>query len=611
MRRRRAAGIGEPMGYLLAMAAVLAVSLPAQAQEEGQEGQDQAQRADQAAPEQKGFVAAVNETLAPVDGFVADWVVSPLATIFFFDVVFWDTSDDAIRSRARSAGMSAEDADALVAADTDARATLCTESGMSSKKCHDVLSGVSVPVIVLWLVVGALFFTLRYRFINLRAFVHAIHVTRGKYDDEDDPGEVSHFQALSSALSATVGLGNIAGVAVAVFAGGPGAVFWMVMAGFLGMSSKFTECTLGQIYRQVDPSGRVSGGPMQYLGRGLAELKKGPLGKGLAVIFALMCCGGSFGGGNMFQANQSAKLVVGQTLEAMNVESVAVKDFAMLLYGIILAILVGVVIIGGIKRIGAVAGYIVPVMCVVYVLAGIVVLAVNAGEIPSAFGKIVGEAFTPEAGFGGMLGVLVQGFRRAAFSNEAGIGSASIAHSAAATDEPVREGIVALLEPFIDTIVICTMTGLVLVITDAYEQVGADGTPLGDVEMTKYAFDSVIPGFSWVLTPAAFFFAFSTMLSWSYYGERCWTYLFGTSSRMSTIYRVIFLVFAVLGTILNIDNVITFSDLMVLGMAFPNILGLYFLSNKVGDALNDYWGRFKSGAMEPEAAVSSAEGRKK
>jgi AGCS family alanine or glycine:cation symporter len=515
-------------------------------------------------------------------------------------VVFWDTSDDAIRGRAEDAGLGPEEVDAILATDAaEARSAVCSETSLTTSQCKDVVSGISLPIIVLWLVLGATFFTLRYRFINLRAFVHAIHVTRGRYDDEGDVGEVSHFQALSSALSATVGLGNIAGVAVAVFAGGPGAVFWMVVAGFLGMSSKFTECTLGQLYRQVDPTGRVSGGPMQYLSRGLAELKHGTLGKVLAVMFAIMCCGGSLGGGNMFQANQSAKIVVGQTLTAFGVESVAVKDFSMLLYGIVLAFLVGIVIIGGIKRIGAVAGYIVPVMCLVYVVAGLIVLGVNITAIPSAFGRIVGEAFTPEAGFGGLLGVLVQGFRRAAFSNEAGIGSASIAHSAAATDEPVREGIVSLLEPFIDTIVICTMTGLVLVITDAYLQVGPDGAPLGDVEMTRFAFDSVIPGFSWVLAPAVFFFAFSTMLSWSYYGERCWTYLFGTGARTSTVYRVIFLVFVVLGTILDIENVITFSDLMVLAMAFPNILGLLFLSKKVADALDDYWGRFKSGAMQP------------
>ena len=283
-----------------------------------------------------------------------------MATVFFFDVIFWDTSDDAIRGRALDAGMDEAEVSALLAADADARLGLCQSGERSAGECTDIVSGISFPAIVLWLVLGATFFTLRYRFINLRAFTHAIRVTQGKFDNPDDPGEVSHFQALSSALSATVGLGNIAGVAVAVFAGGPGAVFWMVMAGFLGMSSKFTECTLGQLYRQVDPSGRVSGGPMQYLKRGLAEIGQGTLGKVLAVMFAIMCVGGSFGGGNMFQANQSAKIVVGQTLGAMGVESIAVRDFSMLLYGILLAVLVGIVIIGGIKRIGMVAGYVVP-----------------------------------------------------------------------------------------------------------------------------------------------------------------------------------------------------------------------------------------------------------
>jgi len=590
------------------MTLVLATAMPAQ----GQEPESSApEETDQETDQETGFIAGINASLEGVDGWVGEWIISPMAAVLFWDVVFWDTSDAAIEGRAVSAGLSEAEAQAIVSAgDEGATACAATEK-LSAGECQDVLSGLQLPIIVLWLVLGAVFFTFRYGFINIRAFFHAIQVTRGKFDNPDDPGEVSHFQALSSALSATVGLGNIAGVAVAVAAGGPGAVFWMVCAGFFGMSSKFTECTLGQLYRQVDPSGRVSGGPMQYLKRGLAELRGGvfkPLGKGLAVLFAIMCIGGSFGGGNMFQANQSAKLVVGQLLGAFEVESPAIADFSMLVYGVILAALVGVVIIGGIQRIGAVAGYVVPVMCVVYVGAGMLVLAVNIDQVPSAFGRIIGEAFTPQAGLGGLLGVLVQGFRRAAFSNEAGVGSASIAHSAAATDEPVREGIVALLEPFIDTIVICTMTGLVLVITDAYLQVGADGELLGDVEMTRYAFDSVIPGFSWVLAPAVFFFAFSTMLSWSYYGERCWTYPFGTSQRSSTVYRVIFVVFAVFGTILNIDNVIAISDLMILGMALPNILGLFFLSNKVGAALTDYWNRYKSGEMAKDAASGAEAG---
>ncbi len=444
---------------------------------------------------------------------------------------------------------------------------------------------VQVPLIVAWLVFGAIFFTLRMNFINLRGFRHAIHVTMGRYDDPNDPGEVSHFQALSAALSATVGLGNIAGVALAVAAGGPGAIFWMVVAGFLGMSSKFTECTLGQMYRKVDAAGRVLGGPMRYLRIGLEERGMGGLGRVLSVLFAVMCIGGSLGGGNMFQANQSYQAVA---------ELVPLLADNAWLYGVVLAFLVGLVIIGGIKSIGAAASRIVPLMCGIYLLAGFWILIVHAADIPRAFGVIVREAFTPEAGMGGMIGVLMTGFRRAAFSNEAGIGSASIAHSAAATDEPVREGIVALLEPFIDTIVVCTMTGLVVVITGAYVNPVSDG-----VLMTSQAFGSVLDWFPVVLSIAVFLFAFSTMISWSYYGERCWTFLFGEGS--SNVYRVIFLLFVFFGSVFKLGNVLDFSDLMVLGMAFPNIFGLLILSGKVRRALDDYWQRYRSGAFDEAA----------
>lgn len=445
--------------------------------------------------------------------------------------------------------------------------------------------GITLPLVVAWLVLGAIFFTLRMQFINIRGFGHAIQVTMGKFDDEHQPGEISHFQALSSALSATVGLGNIAGVAIAVSTGGPGAIFWMIMAGFLGMSSKFVECTLGQMYRIVDTKGNVRGGPMEYLPRGLEELGVGRLGKVLGFVFVLMCIGGSFGGGNMFQANQSYQAVA---------DAIPwFKDHAVV-YGLILAALVGVVIIGGVKRIGAAASLIVPAMCGIYVLAGLYILLVNAGQVPTAIAQIVGEAFTPEAGMGGFVGVLVTGFQRAAFSNEAGVGSASIAHSAAATDEPVREGIVALLEPFIDTIVVCTMTGLVVVITGAYKSGAGDG-----VLMTSAAFGSVIDWFPILLTVAVVLFAFSTMISWSYYGERCFTRLFGPNSSM--VYRVIFLAFVVFGSVFELGNVLGFSDLMILGMAFPNILGLVLLSGKVRAALDNYWGRFKSGEMQPKS----------
>ncbi len=480
--------------------------------------------------------------LKSVDAGFGAMVVAPIAKVLFFDLIFWDND-------------SAED--------------------------------LQLPFIVFWLIAGAVFFTLRFGFVNIRAFKHAWIVTTGRYDDPDDPGEVTHFQALSSALSATVGLGNIAGVAVAVAVGGPGAVFWMIVAGFLGMSSKFTECTLGQMYREVGEDGQILGGPMRYLQYGLDQLGLPRLGRVLAVMFAIMCIGGSFGGGNMFQANQSYAQVA-------DVLPFFAGGWGALAYGLILAFLVGVVIIGGIRRIGQVAGFIVPVMCGIYLVAGLFIILTNFDRVGTALGKIVGEAFTPEAGFGGALGVLVTGFRRAAFSNEAGVGSASIAHSAAATDEPVREGIVALLEPFIDTILVCTMTGLVVVITGAYEGGGHEG-----VLMTSKAFATVLPWFPNVLSLAVFLFAFSTMISWSYYGERCWAFLFG--AQFSMAYRVLFLGFVVLGSVLKLGNVIDFSDLMILGMSFPNILGAVLLSGKVRDALMSYWSRYKSGEMQPRS----------
>ncbi len=445
-----------------------------------------------------------------------------------------------------------------------------------------------LPAVVVWLVLGAVFFTLRMGFINLRGLGHAVRVTAGTYDNADDPGEISHFQALSSALSATVGLGNIAGVAVAVGLGGPGAIFWMVVAGFLGMSSKFAECTLGQMYRVVDPdTQKVSGGPMRYLSAGLAELGIGGLGKVLAGVFAVMCIGGSLGGGNMFQANQSYAAVA---------EVVPLFADRAWLYGILLAGFVGLVIIGGIRSIGKVAGVIVPVMCGVYVLAAMAVLFSHASEVPAAFVTIFSEAMSPEAGRGGLIGVLIIGFQRAAFSNEAGVGSASIAHSAAATDEPVREGIVALLEPFIDTIIVCTMTGLVVVITGTYKTHAGEG-----VLMTSEAFRSVLPWFPLVLSFAVVMFAFSTMISWSYYGERCWSYLFGENATVGMIYKVLFLAACFFGSVFNLGSVLDFSDLMILGMAFPNMLGVALLSGKVKRALDVYWGKLKAGKFTPVA----------
>lgn len=521
-------------------------------------GMAEAQEAAEAAEEEQSAAEALDELFGKV-------VVTPLNAVLFFDLVFWDNDDPALR-------------------DTPAAVRWLAQASLADGDYR----GLNLPFIVLWLVLGAVFFTLRFSFINIRGFWHAVMITSGKYDKHDSEGEVSHFQALASALSATVGLGNIAGVAIAVSVGGPGAVFWMVVAGFLGMSSKFTECTLGQMYRTVDDNGKVLGGPMRYLQVGLGVLGRERLGKVLAVVFAVMCIGGSFGGGNMFQANQAF------VQSARVVPWLADKSW---LFGLVVAALVGLVIIGGIKRIGQVAGAIVPVMCAVYVIAGIAILVVNVNEIPAAFGKILGDAWSFEAGLGGFIGVIVTGFRRAAFSNEAGIGSASIAHSAATTDEPVSEGLVALLEPFIDTIVICTMTGLVVVVTGEYLNTpeAGDSTMRG-VLMTSAAFASVFEWFPYVLATAVFLFAFSTMISWSYYGERAFVYLFGTGA--SIVYRILFLCFVVLGSVLKLGSVLDFSDLMILGMAFPNILGLVLLSGKVKERLDDYWGRYRAGKLE-------------
>ena len=452
---------------------------------------------------------------------------------------------------------------------------------------------VEVPLVVVWLLGGAIFFTLRMKFINIRGFWHAIRLTKGDFDDPDDTGEVSHFQALASALSATVGLGNIAGVAIAIGTGGPGATFWMIVIGLLGMSSKFAECSLGQLYRKVMPDGTVSGGPMRYLKDGLAELHLAPLGAFLAGLFAILCIGGSFGGGNLFQVSQS--------LGALRADpSMWVLNDYPWIYGLVMVVLVGLVIVGGIKSIGAVAGRIVPFMCAAYVLAAVYILLANAAHIPSAFGKIFSGAFSAEAVYGGFLGVLVTGIKRAVFSNEAGAGSAAIAHSAARTSEPISEGIVALLEPFIDTVVICTMTALVIVITGVYAPNGQYADLIAaekGAALTAHAFsEGGFAWFKWILFLAVALFAYSTMISWSYYGERCFTTLFGL--RTSMIYKVIFLIFTFLGSVVSAANIKDFSDMLILGMAFPNILGVVLLSGKVRRELDRYWAKYRSGELE-------------
>ncbi len=465
----------------------------------------------------------------------------------------------------------------------------------------------TMPYVIILLLGSATIFTLYFGFVNIRKFGLAVNVVRGKYDDvegsdeplgnvnvnvvdgdikdtikiEGEEGEVSHFQALTAALSGTVGLGNISGVAIAIAVGGPGATFWMIIAGLLGMSSKFAECTLGVKYRDVSADGTVYGGPMYYLSKGLKERGLGALGKFLAVFFAVMCIGGSFGGGNMFQANQAAA-----QFNNMIGASGGSSGF---IFGIVMALMVAVVIIGGIKRIASVTEKIVPFMVGIYLLAALVVIVASIKQIPAAFGLIIDGAFTGAGATGGFIGVLIQGFRRAAFSNEAGVGSAAIAHSAVKTKYAASEGIVALLEPFIDTVVVCTITALVIIITGFHTNV--DG--LGGVDLTYAAFQSVIPWFPYVLTLAVVLFAFSTMISWSYYGLQSWLYLFGRSKINEYIYKVLFCLFVVIGAAASLGAVTDFSDSMIFAMAIPNLIGVFLLMPKVKEELNRYLAAIK------------------
>lgn len=534
----------------------------------------------------------VDAVMAGVNGVIASFFFYPVLEASHAAPVTADLGDAEALGAEVEAFLAQAGAEG-VPLDTAALTLTIPGDGVTAAPELSIVRG-GIPLAVLWLVLGAIYFTVRMGLVQLRAFGHAIRVTQGKFSDPNDHGEVSHFQALTAALSATVGLGNIAGVAIAISIGGPGATLWMILAGFLGMASKFTECTLGQMYRQQRSDGSVMGGAMYYLSIGLKERGMGGLGRFLAVMFAVLCVGGSFAGGNSFQVNQS-----------LNALQETVPFFAenRWIYGLIMTVLVGGVILGGLKRIAQVAEKVVPTMCGIYVLAALWVILGNASAVPEAFGKIVDGALSPAAGLGGLAGVLIQGFKRAAFSNEAGVGSAAIAHSAAKTPYAVREGIVALLEPFIDTIVVCTMTALVIVITGAYDPTTADGlyAPYLDnangAGLTSAAFGSQISWFPYVLSVAVVLFAFSTMISWSYYGERCFVWLFGDGA--SLLYKAMFLVFVFLGSIITATQVLEFGDLMILGMAFPNVLGVFLLSGKVKSAFQDYWGKLQSGEIRP------------
>ncbi len=447
----------------------------------------------------------------------------------------------------------------------------------------DVITN-SIPFIVIWLILGSIFFTIRLGFVNIRGFSHSIQLAKGKYDDPDAPGRITHFQAMATAVSATVGLGNIAGVAVAISLGGAGATFWMFCAGFFAMSLKFTECTLGVKYREINEDGRIFGGPMNYLRYGLEKRNMKGLGKFLASLFAILGVGASFGGGNMIQSNQAFKIVS---------EQLPFLEGQGFLFGVGFAILVGAVILGGINSIARVTGKVVPVMAIIYILGCAVVIGVNIENIGAAFSAIYNGAFSADALKGGFIGVLIVGLQRAAFSSEAGVGSAAIAHSATKTNNPIADGFTSLVEPFIDTMVVCTMTALVLIFTGMHEVGGG----MKGVELTSDAFGSVISWFPAVLALAVFLFAFSTMVSWSYYGMRSWTYLFGQSKKSEIIYKVLFLIFVVVGASVSLGAVLSFSDMMILAMSFPNIIGLYIMSAEVRADMENYWERLKNGEL--------------
>ena len=498
---------------------------------------------------------------------VLDKANAAIMTVLFFDIAF-----DAIQ---------------IDEVDRDGNPVLDT-SGNPKKKV------VSLPFLIVVLILGAIFFTFWYRWINVRGLKHSINIIQGKYDNPEDTGEISHFRALTSALSATVGLGNIAGVAIAIQLGGPGAVFWMLIAAVFGMAAKFSSCTLSQMYRQTNADGSISGGPMYYVDIGLKQMggSWAPLGKVLAIMYALMVMGGAIGVGNMFQVNQTA--------EAFR-STFGLSAGTNWIIGIVIAILVGMVIIGGIKRIGAATSKIVPAMCGLYVCVSILIILMNITKIPEAIGLIFSMAFTGNAFYGGFFGVLVWGIKRASFSNEAGLGSAAIAHAAAKTEEPVREGLVAMVGPFIDTIIVCLMTAMVVIITGAWNDPSlsqSDG-----VTLTTKAFESAIGWFPLILTVSIGLFAYSTMISWAYYGERGWIYLLdhfgGAGLKTVIVFRIIFVLFVIVGAVNKLDAVLDFSDAMVLGMAFPNIIGSIILAPRVLGKVRDYWSRYQSGEMEP------------
>lgn len=518
-----------------------------------------------------------------------------------------------------AAGFGAQAQDVAAAQPTEAAATVDERIDAAVRPVADAVSNaifysvriagtddapVMFPLIVGWLVLAGLVFTLYFGFINVRGFKHGYDLIRGRFTQPDCDGEVSHFQALTSAVSGTVGLGNIAGVAVALSIGGAGATFWMVLAGLLGMSTKFVECTLGVKYRLVKADGTISGGPMYYLSRGIAENYPGLKGFGwsLAIVFAVCTMLGAIGAGSMFQANQAFA-----QLHAITGGAAGPLEGMGWLVGSVIAVLAGMVVIGGISRIGAVTAKLVPAMAALYIVGCAVVIGMNLGQLPAAFGAILDGAFTAEGVTGGVIGALIQGFRRAAFSNEAGLGSSAIAHSAVRTREPVSEGFVALWEPFLDTVVICTMTALVIIITGELASLQGSalaGTAQG-VALTSQAFGSAVSWFPYVLTVAVFLFAFSTIITWAYYGAKAASYLANESKVVLYGFKVFFLLMAIVGSAMNLGSLMDIADALLFIMAIPNLIGVYMLMPVVKRELKSYLARLKSGEIARTDGVAA------
>jgi alanine or glycine:cation symporter, AGCS family len=426
-----------------------------------------------------------------------------------------------------------------------------------------------IPLIVVWLLAGGVYFTLYLRFLNIRGFSHALSLVRKSRQRTGAVGEITAFQALSAALSGTIGLGNIAGVAVAISIGGPGAALWMIVAGFLGMSTKFVECSLAVKYRVVHADGTVSGGPMYYLSRGLAGRGFPKTGRILAIISAVAFIPASL---SLFQVNQA----YAQVAHSTGID-------APLAFGIAMAVMVGMVIVGEIKTIARVASYLVPFMCVFYILACTIVLLVNISEVPAALHLILRDAFTGEAAAGGFLGCLIAGVRRATYSNEAGLGSSAVAHAAVRTDNPMTEGFVGLLEPFVDTIVICTMTALVIVVTGMHQH-----SSLAGIELTSLAFESVAGWFRHLLAVAVVLFAYSTIISWFYYGLKAFAYLGGAPGPATLAYKMCFCLLLIVGSVVPLPEMIELADAMNFVLAVPNLIGLYLLAPEVRHDLHVY-----------------------